>query len=107
MMKKADMSKKQIGRLERERESERGKATGAEGAAPMGTPRLEEDANSLTSRELEVLELLAGGLTNNQIARALFITPYTAKAHVTRILYKLGVDSRTEAALLWARRGNR
>ncbi len=59
----------------------------------------------LTRRELEVLQLLAEGLSNKEIARSLVITTHTVKAHITRILYKLGVESRTEAAVLWATRG--
>jgi two-component system nitrate/nitrite response regulator NarL len=62
---------------------------------------------SLSPRELEVLDLLAKGLSNKQIARALYVTPHTVKAHMTRILYKLGVSSRTEAAVMWATRANR
>jgi DNA-binding CsgD family transcriptional regulator len=52
----------------------------------------------LTSREREVLELLAQGMTNRQIADSLYISVYTAGIHVSRILGKLGVASRTEAA---------
>ena len=52
----------------------------------------------LTRRELDVLELLADGMTNRQIAAALFISVYTAGVHVSRILGKLDVKSRTEAA---------
>jgi DNA-binding CsgD family transcriptional regulator len=63
--------------------------------------------SNLTRRELQVLELLAEGLSNKEIARALIITTHTVKAHITRILYKLGADSRTEAAVLWATRAER
>jgi two-component system nitrate/nitrite response regulator NarL len=59
----------------------------------------------LTERELSVLALLARGLSNKEIARDLCITSHTAKAHVSHILFKLGVESRTEAAVLWARHG--
>jgi predicted ATPase/DNA-binding CsgD family transcriptional regulator len=52
---------------------------------------------SLTPREFEVLNLLAEGRSNPQIAEALFISPRTATTHVTNILAKLGVASRTEA----------
>jgi DNA-binding CsgD family transcriptional regulator len=52
----------------------------------------------LTPREREVLELLAQGLTNRQIADALYISVNTAGIHVSRILGKLGAASRTEAA---------
>ena len=53
----------------------------------------------LTRRETEVLDLLADGLSNRKIASHLYITEVTAKLHVSRILRKLGVSSRTEAAV--------
>jgi ATP/maltotriose-dependent transcriptional regulator MalT len=52
----------------------------------------------LTAREQEVLRLLAAGNSNQQIADALFISPGTAKLHVSHILSKLGVPSRSAAA---------
>jgi DNA-binding NarL/FixJ family response regulator len=52
----------------------------------------------LTERELEVTRLLAEGRTNRQIGEELFITPKTASVHVSRILTKLGVANRAEAA---------
>ncbi|MDT7726672.1 MAG: hypothetical protein QOI21_3248, partial [Actinomycetota bacterium] len=57
-----------------------------------------EDPFGLTSRELDVLRLLTSGRTNSQIATELFISPSTAGVHVSRILTKLGVFRRTEAA---------
>ncbi|ASR33656.1 hypothetical protein BAY61_00130 [Prauserella marina] len=54
----------------------------------------------LTSREREIWRLLGEGQTNKQIARELTISPATAKTHVSRILQKLGVSTRTQAALL-------
>lgn len=59
----------------------------------------------LTAREREVLALLAQGLSNADIAHALFVSPSTAKTHVSRILGKLGVSSRTEAVSLAIREG--
>jgi len=59
----------------------------------------------LTSREVEVLQLLAGGLTQDRIAKELFISPKTVGTHVQRILSKLGVHSRTEAVSLAYRYG--
>jgi DNA-binding CsgD family transcriptional regulator/tetratricopeptide (TPR) repeat protein len=53
---------------------------------------------ALTPREREVLELVAQGMTNRQIAGALYISVHTAGIHVSRILSKLGATSRTEAA---------
>ncbi len=54
---------------------------------------------SLTDRELEVLGLLASGLTNQEIARRLVISPGTVKHHVRHIVSKLGVSDRTQAAV--------
>lgn len=64
----------------------------------MKQPPLETGA-LLTKREEEVLSLLRLGLSNRQIAHSLWIAESTAKAHVRNILGKLGVRSRTEAAL--------
>jgi DNA-binding CsgD family transcriptional regulator len=57
----------------------------------------------LTGRETEVLALLANGDSNRQIARTLFISERTVAVHVSRILDKLGVRNRTEAATAGAR----
>ena len=57
------------------------------------------DAPGLTSRELEVLRLVAAGQSNREIAAALVISPKTASVHVSNILAKLGVATRTEAAV--------
>jgi DNA-binding NarL/FixJ family response regulator len=59
----------------------------------------------LTSREREVLGLVAAGRTNRQIAEDLFITEKTAGVHVSNILGKLGVERRTEAAAVAHRQG--
>lgn len=59
----------------------------------------------LTDREREVLELLAAGRSNPQIAAALFISAKTASVHVSNILGKLGVTSRVEAAAVAHRLG--
>jgi DNA-binding NarL/FixJ family response regulator len=56
--------------------------------------------DSLTTREFEVLQLLTRGRTNREIADDLVIAEVTAKVHVRHILRKLGVRSRTEAAVL-------
>jgi len=53
---------------------------------------------SLTDRELEVLQLLAAGETNKEIARQLSLSPGTVRVHVSNILAKLGVENRTAAA---------
>jgi NarL family two-component system response regulator LiaR len=54
----------------------------------------------LTDRELQVLKLLAQGLNNNQIAEKLVVSRSTVKFHVSSILSKLAVSSRTEAVAL-------
>jgi DNA-binding NarL/FixJ family response regulator len=61
--------------------------------------------DSLTDREREVLVLVAQGLSNQQIADSLVISERTARTHVSNILGKLGVVSRTQAALLAIREG--
>ena len=59
----------------------------------------------LTSREREVLRLIAAGRSNREIAAVLFIAPKTASVHVSNILGKLGAGSRTEAAAIAHREG--
>jgi len=59
----------------------------------------------LTERETEVLELLARGKANKQIARELFVAISTIKTHVNNLYRKLGISSRTQAALYAARIG--
>jgi DNA-binding NarL/FixJ family response regulator len=71
-------------------------------ASLRSSPR-DDGAEDLTSRELEVLRLLGAGETNKGIAAALGITERTARTHVSHILSKLGLRSRTQAAL-WAER---
>ena len=60
--------------------------------------------HDLTERERDVLALLVEGLNNTQIAGRLVVSPSTLKSHVSHILNKLGVASRTEAAALGAPR---
>ncbi len=62
-------------------------------------------AGGLTRREQEVLALIAAGRTNREIAEALYVSPRTATTHVTNILAKLGVATRTEATALALKQG--
>jgi two-component system, NarL family, response regulator LiaR len=64
-----------------------------------------QSPEALTERETEVLKLLAQGQSNKQIARRLNNTEQTIKSHVSRILSKLGVHSRTQATLYAIRTG--
>jgi DNA-binding NarL/FixJ family response regulator len=54
---------------------------------------------------LEILAIIARGLSNKDIARVLSASEFTVKAHVRNILAKLGVETRTEAAILGVQRG--
>jgi DNA-binding NarL/FixJ family response regulator len=81
-------------------------------SSDLKSPRLQpstfnlESANiGLTPRETQVLQLLAQGLANKQIARALGISEHTIKFHVSSIYGKLGVGNRTEAVRVGARQG--
>ena len=68
-------------------------------------PRVEDAAPDLTPREMDVLQSLAEGLPNKEIARTLRISEHTVKFHVTTILGKLGARTRTEAVTLAVRQG--
>ncbi len=67
--------------------------------------RVSPDELGLSARELEVLQLVATGRTNKQIADQLFISPKTVGTHVSNILAKLGAERRAEAAALAQRLG--
>ena len=75
------------------------------GEAPPAPETGGEDPFGLTPRERQVLELLAGGATNREIGAQLFMAEKTASVHVSRILAKLDVRSRTEAAAVAHRFG--
>ncbi len=71
----------------------------------MRDVRTTEEPDGLTERETDVLRLLAEGKANKEIARQLGIGERTVKSHVSSILAKLGVQSRTQAALYATRAG--
>ena len=60
---------------------------------------LRKNDYNLTSRETQILKLITEGYSNNQIAKELFVSINTTKAHVASILQKLEVDDRLQAAL--------
>ncbi|MFJ8586587.1 response regulator [Streptomyces sp. NPDC093595] len=59
--------------------------------------RMRTPAQALTKRELEVLQLVGDGLSNQQISKRLFLSQATVKSHLVHVFAKLGVDSRTAA----------
>ncbi len=75
-------------------------ATDTPAAQPAPQDTDPAEALGLTSRERDVLRLVAAGNSNRQIAEELFISPKTASVHVSNILAKLGVAGRGEAAAL-------
>lgn len=72
----------------------------AEFAARAKEPRSLSDLDALTEREREVMVLVAGGLSNDEIAERLYMSPATARTHVSRAMTKLGTRDRTQLAIL-------
>jgi two-component system, NarL family, response regulator len=70
------------------------------GQAAPSSATTSSETYGLTQREQEVLALIAGGKSNPEIAKALYITPGTVRVHVHSILHKLGVRDRTQAVIV-------
>ena len=75
------------------------------GSSSSDERRLEPLIESLTTREHDVLALVADGLSNREIARALAISEHTVKFHLASVFGKLGVSTRTEAVQRGVRLG--
>lgn len=69
-------------------------------AARDAAPLLDESIKTLTKREMEILRLVAEGLTNEEIGKKIFISEKTVKTHLTNIFDKLKVNNRFKAALM-------
>lgn len=74
-------------------------------AAKLMTRMRSGAPDALTSRELQVIELVGAGLTNAEVGRRLFISEATVKTHLLRVFVKLGVDDRTAAVTTAMSRG--
>ncbi|WP_328844258.1 response regulator transcription factor [Streptomyces sp. NBC_00258] len=72
----------------------------AEFAGRVKGPRPDPRLDALTEREREVMRLVAAGLTNDEIAARLVLSPSTAKTHVSRIMSKLGARDRSQVVVL-------
>ena len=81
-----------------------GRRRGSQRRDPTNGATVLDDEVRLTARERQVLELVARGLSNRQVASDLRISEATVKKHVTHLLGKLNVQSRTQAALTLGRR---
>lgn len=65
-----------------------------------GAPQVDESIKALTKREMEILRLVAEGMTNEEIGKKIFISEKTVKTHLTNIFDKLKVNNRFKAALM-------
>ena len=83
----------------------RGETVLAPAVAARLVNRLSSPAPTLTARELDVLDAVAGGATNKEIAKHLFVSEATVKTHLVHINEKLGATTRTEAVALARRAG--
>ncbi|WP_329249058.1 response regulator transcription factor [Streptomyces sp. NBC_01478] len=69
-------------------------------AEPVETPALSPELASLSPRERDILALIGDGLTNREIGKRLYLSEKTVKNHISRLLAKLGVQRRVQAAVL-------
>lgn len=72
----------------------------AQPSARPAVPQMDESIKALTKREMEILRLVAEGLTNEEIGKKIFISEKTVKTHLTNIFDKLKVNNRFKAALM-------
>jgi NarL family two-component system response regulator LiaR len=100
-----DTDAEELSRAIKAASEDRGHLVPEAGARLLREVRAPENPEALTDRETEVLSLLARGKANKQIASILYVSEKTVKAHVSSILMKLGVQSRTQAALYAVRTG--
>lgn len=91
--------------LDAVRAAARGETVLAPQVATRLVARLREPAPDLSGRELEVVGLVADGLSNRDIARCLFVSEATVKSHLVHVFTKLGVTSRTAAVAVARERG--
>jgi LuxR family maltose regulon positive regulatory protein len=79
-------------------------SNGTEDAGAPARPQTESSAETLSTRELEVLQLLADGCSNREAAERLVVSVETVKTHVGHILAKLGARHRSQAVAIALRR---
>ena len=101
----ADRARRALGDERFASESARGRATGAAEILGLARPRPSGHPAGLTLREVEVLRLVAAGLTDAQVAERLVLSVRTVHSHVRSIYRKLGVSSRTAATGYAVRQG--
>jgi DNA-binding NarL/FixJ family response regulator len=101
----ADRARRALGDDRFAAESARGRAMGAAEILDLAAPRPPEHPAGLTVREVEVLGLVASGLTDAQVAEQLVLSVRTVHSHVRSIYRKLGVSSRSAATRYALRQG--
>jgi DNA-binding CsgD family transcriptional regulator len=87
-------------KLTKPRETVVVKEVSAPAAPPLASNEKRRECLSITPRELEVLELIAQGMSNREIAEKLFVSENTVKTHSSRVFDKLGAKRRTQAVQL-------